>query len=175
MFAHQPTLRARCAAMLRTLDIPDPFCLQTFCEKLATHRERPILLRAMHIGVGLCGLWFPTATTDLVFYEEQTSPAHQTHIILHELSHMLLGHEPKAVDDSETLSLLLPDVSPGAVRYVLERTTYSAVEEQEAEFLASLILARLVPTEWHRQPSDQDAAQLLRRLSSALEDSPGTP
>ena len=175
MHAKRPTLRARCEATLRTLEIPHPFCLPTFCEALATRRSRRILLRPVHTDVGLCGLWFPAPDSDLIFFEEQTTPAHQTHIILHELSHMLLDHQPRDVADPETLRLLLPDVAPRAVRYALERTTYSAEDEREAELLASLTLARTVPTELHRRPRDGEAAQLLQRLSSALEDSPGTP
>jgi len=175
MKTNRPTLRSRCETVVRALEIPRPFSLPDFCQAIATQRGRPILLRAVRTSVGLCGLWLPLPECDVIFFEEQTSPLHQVHIVLHELSHLLLDHQPKSVDDPEVLRLLFPDFSVDTIQFVLERTTYAAQEEQEAELLASLILARTVSISVGQELSDVESLQLVRRLSSALEDTPGVP
>jgi hypothetical protein len=77
-----------------------------------------------------------------VFYEPQTSALHQQHIILHELGHLLHDHEPSERVDDEVLAELFPTLDANMVRRVLGRTSYTAVEEQEAEMIASLLSER---------------------------------
>jgi hypothetical protein len=44
-------------------------------------------------GPGIpCGLWLSTPRADHIFHEVDTTPWHRTHIALHELAHILLGH-----------------------------------------------------------------------------------
>jgi len=80
---------------------------------------------------------------DYVFYEAETSQLHREHIILHELGHLLCEHQPTEVLDEEVVAQLLPDLNPAVVYRVLGRTTYTAIEEQEAEMLASLVRGRV--------------------------------
>lgn len=166
-------LRAQCEAKLHELEIPRPFCLRAFCDAVARHQQHPVLLRPIRTGAALCGLWMPTPDGDLIFYEENTSPLHQTHIILHEIAHLLFGHQPTSVADIAALRSLLPHVSPETLRHILQRTTYSVKDEREAELLASLVLARTMPLERRQRPPAEGTAQLLRRLASALEDASG--
>lgn len=67
------------------------------------------------------------------------------------------------------LDNLLPSLDTTVVRQVLARTTYSAVEEQEAEMIASLVLARggstAVPPP---QPGDSPDAGVVHRLNTTL-------
>lgn len=131
-------LRKRCEARVRDLPMPVPFDARTLCEQVARQRGRPIRLVPMAGLTGVCGLWVATDTTDLIFYEEVTTPPHQEHIILHELSHVLCDHYPTSLR-TETL---LPNLDPDMVRRVLGRSGYSTEEEREAEMLASLIRQR---------------------------------
>jgi len=80
---------------------------------------------------------------DYVFYEPETSQLHREHIILHELGHLLCEHQPTEVIDEEVIAQLFPDLNPTVVHRVLGRTTYTAVEEQEAEMVASLVRERV--------------------------------
>src|SRR5689334_12997234 len=135
-------IRRRCEARLRGLDLPSPFDAGAFCRSLAARRARPIALHPFHSLAGPCGLWVATPTTDFIFYEQATTPLHQQHIILHEASHLLCGHTATRPREDERLRFLLPDLDEELVRSVLRRATYSAEDEQEAELLASLIVAR---------------------------------
>lgn len=151
-------LRKRCEARLRDLPMPVPFDARTLCEQVAEQRGRPIRLLPMAGLTGVCGLWVATDTTDLIFYEEVTTPPHQEHIILHELSHVLCDHYPTSLP-TETL---LPSLDPAMVRRVLGRSGYSTAEEREAEMLASLIRQRA-----------RGGATPLDRLRDALGDGDG--
>jgi hypothetical protein len=139
-------LRRACEARLRELPFPHPFSVRALCELVAAQRGRPVRLKPVTGNHGVWGLWVATDSADLIFYEQATTWPHQEHIILHELSHLLCDHYPAPLSVAEHTRLLLPDLDPEMVRRVLGRTTYSAVEEQEAELLASLI--------WRRARSD---------------------
>lgn len=140
------TIRQRCEARLRTLPLPDPFDLDDFCGALSEQRGRPILLEAtpeMDSPAELgspAGLWMAGTSLDVIFYDAETSPMHQEHIILHELSHLLCGHHAQVIAGPGFSELVLPDMSREIVLGTRGRTiTYSDAEEQEAELLASLI------------------------------------
>jgi hypothetical protein len=163
------TLRRRCEARLRELDLPAPFSARAFSHSLAARRGRPIRLQPLESPAGLTGAWVATTTADYIFYEEATSPLHQRHIILHELSHLLCGHDAVPVLETEFSQLLLPDLQADMVERVLRRAAYSNEEEQEAELLASLILERVAASPPPDAPAlDPDAAALLSRLEASL-------
>ena len=143
-------LRHRCERRLRDLQLPVPFDVSIFCDRVAAKRGRPILLRPTASRAGPWGLWVATESADIIFFEADTSPLHQQHIILHELSHLVCAHTPLPVTDPEILQALLPDLIPETIRHVLSRVAYSAEEEREAELLASLVLERVA---WGTAPS----------------------
>ena len=171
-------LRRRCESRLRELELPVPFDVRVFCEGLARRRGRPILLRPLPRASGCTGLWVATPAADVVFYEPETSPLHQEHIILHELCHLLLGHAPVGAPPRAQAGPagLLPDLRPDAVRRMLHRAGYPTEEDREAELLASMIL------EGASRPRPGDGARAgpadelpVLRLESALDATPGGP
>ncbi|MEU5087753.1 hypothetical protein [Streptomyces sp. NPDC021356] len=83
-------------------------------------------------------MWLATETGDHIFFETHTTPLHQEHIILHEIAHLLFDHGSQA-SLAVDLTHLFTDLSPATVRRLLGRTSYTTVQEQEAEMLASLI------------------------------------
>ncbi|RSS74045.1 hypothetical protein [Streptomyces sp. WAC06614] len=130
-----PSLRRRCEAILGQLDLTHPFSLDALCERIAERRGRPIVLHPLPREAaesGICGLWLGTATADYVFYEAQTTPVHQEHIVLHELGHILFDHN--SLEGEET--------GDGTAPVILGRTNYTTRQEQEAEMLASMIRTR---------------------------------
>ena len=64
-------------------------------------------------------------------------------IAVHELAHMLLGHNSTGDGALRLVGLLAPDVSPAVTRMFLGRSVFFTAEEREAETLASLILTRV--------------------------------
>jgi hypothetical protein len=136
------TAKRRCAAMIADLDIPRPFDLERFLAQVERRRNRMIFLHPFTSGPGIpCGLWLGTARADHIFHEEGTTPRHRTHIILHEVAHMLLDHGAGR-SERGLWHLLAPDVDPALVRLILGRSAYTTAEEQEAETVASLILGQ---------------------------------
>lgn len=133
--------RGRHAAVVREFELPVPFDLGQFVAGLERQRHRPIRLRPFSSGPGCpCGLWIGTADVDYIYHEARTTPFHATHIALHEIAHMLLGHQHTAAWE-QLISVLAPDVDQTLIQLIFGRSTYGTAEEWEAETLASLILS----------------------------------
>jgi Zn-dependent peptidase ImmA (M78 family) len=157
---------------LRTLTLPEPFSVQELCSQIERQRGRPLKLHPLESQGGPFGLLVSSSRADYVFYVQNTTAVHQRHIVLHELCHLLLGHQSPVADDNELLHLLLPDLRPALVHAMLQRRTYTANEEQEAELLASLILQKAAsPGSAVRPPTDTESAALLQRLEATLRES----
>lgn len=153
-----------------SLDVPDPFDIEELVRRVARRRGRPITLRALPIGPnGPSGMWLALRDADLICYEAGTNAVHQAHIVLHELGHMLCGHEA-GVSHENALRFLLPTLDPAAVARVLHRGPYHDDEEREAERFATQVRQRagrlplLAPT-----PIAERDEDVLRRIEAALE------
>lgn len=128
--------RRRCERLVQTLDIPKVSEIRALCEVVARRRQRPIELLPVAFSDGsLCGLWIATDVGDYLAYEQNTSAVHQEHIVLHELGHLLCGHNENGSFTAELFRHFEPEVALGA----LGRTNYSTVEEREAELVASIL------------------------------------
>ena len=136
------SIRKQCESALEGVPVPNPFDINDFCRVISARRGRALHLVPKQTRLGPCGVWLSLPDVDYVFYEPETSQLHREHIILHELGHLLCEHQPTEVIDEEVITQLLPDLNPTVVRRVLGRTSYTAVEEQEAEMVASLVRDR---------------------------------
>lgn len=163
------SVRRRCEVILREVETPDPFEVDAFARAVSRRRGRRLRLIPKETDLGPCGVWLALPDADYVFFEAGTSPLHREHIILHELGHLLSEHPARQVLNAATLSALLPHLDASMVRRVLGRTSYSAVEEQEAEMIASLVLERAgrAPRPRRRSGLSQTSA-VLDRLESTL-------
>lgn len=113
------------------------------CEQVGRRRGRTIRLAPMELEEPLLhGLWIALPDTDVIVYRTNTSGPHQEHIIAHELSHIICEHDFGALPGPAVPASLLPDAGPDLVRGSLQRSAYDDRAEQEAEMMASLILAR---------------------------------
>ncbi|MFI2239400.1 hypothetical protein [Streptomyces chrestomyceticus] len=93
-----------CLVTANELDIPHPFDLRDFCASIAQQRGRPLLLLPLDGSPNPdfpCGMWIGLDTADLVFYEATAAGILRVQIILHEISHMLLGHVAPQLGGSE--------------------------------------------------------------------------
>jgi hypothetical protein len=84
------------------------------------------------------GVWLRTARADYFYYEEQTSPFHQAHIVLSLAARTLLGDSSGPAVDP----LLTPDVSPRLAGLMLGNPGRRPVTRGEAEAFAFLALDR---------------------------------
>ncbi|MEU9106012.1 hypothetical protein AB0D54_16920 [Streptomyces xanthophaeus] len=178
---------ARVAGILKDLDIPRPLDVERLCASISERRGRPLHLlplpEAVGAEAGVCGLWLGLGDADVVFYEAATSRVHQTHIILHELAHMLLDHgrlgdgsgsgsgsEDGGGSGLAVLAGLFPDLDPSMVNRMLARgrTGYSAVEERQAELLATLISSHGPTVAVAERGASPRAVGVLGRLGETL-------
>ncbi|MDN3055011.1 hypothetical protein PH213_10750 [Streptomyces sp. SRF1] len=134
-------LRRYCADLVRQLDLPEPFNINALVDQMEERRGRAISLVPMPLPAdrGLCGMWVATPDVDYVIYQAEARKAHQGHIVLHEIGHMLCEHESTPAEEEEVSRLLLPNIDPALVHTVLGRTCYDRSEEKAAELVASLI------------------------------------
>ncbi|MET7904800.1 hypothetical protein ABZS86_26400 [Streptomyces sp. NPDC005355] len=107
-------------------------------------------------------MWIATDSDDHILFEPQTTRLHQEHIILHEIGHLLFNHYSLRAGRIPNLTGLFSDLDPRTVRRLLARTSYTTVQEQEAEMLASLIRTAAV------QRWETPSAGVLGELEAAL-------
>lgn len=127
--------------LLSDLDLPEPFELTVFVERVARSRSRPIHLvpvRGAMAGGSPCGWWCPARDFDAIFLDDAATALHRQHIVLHEVGHMLWGHTP----DIAAAPLLERATShlrwdSASMRAMLGRSDYDSAREQEAEVFAT--------------------------------------
>ncbi|MFD0855722.1 hypothetical protein ACFQ07_26000, partial [Actinomadura adrarensis] len=121
---------------------------------------------------GLCGVCVSTAGADYVYIMAGTTPFHREHIALHEIGHLLAGHQG-GVGVEDLAGLLLPDLDPALVRAVLGRTSYTSEQEREAEYFATLVLERSLPA--RRQADAAQPEAVLAEVLGRIEDTWAAP
>jgi hypothetical protein len=154
------TLWKRAREVADAVSLPEPFDAEAFVAGLAAERGRPIELMPVSAPEGApCGLLMSTERADYILYPANTTALHRRHILLHEVGHLLCGHTGSDAGadgvaiDAAAGRQLMPSLSPELVRRVLGRTTYTEVEEREAELVASLLAQRVVRPEEPREPA----------------------
>ncbi|MEV7465907.1 toxin [Streptomyces kronopolitis] len=140
-------LRKAGAQRIVALDLPEVADVAALCRHLSEIRDRPITLVPMQMPASHpCGMWVAARDEDLIFYDANTTSAHQEHIILHELGHIICCHRGAGWLDEESARLIFPNLDPHIVRDMLLRATYDDVQEQEAEIIAYLLSQRVGST-----------------------------
>lgn len=150
-------LRKAGARRVDALDLPEVADVAELCRYLGEIRERPITLVPLPMPASHpCGIWVAARDEDLIFYDANTTSAHQEHIILHELGHIICCHRGAGWLDEASARLLFPNLDPDLVRDMLLRATYDDVQEQEAEVIAYILSQRVGSTEGrHGTPPDE--------------------
>jgi hypothetical protein len=129
----------RLARVVRDLAIPVPFTLEGLAASLERYCGRPVHLIPVAGPPGApFGTFLKTATAVLIYYEQQTSPFHQAHIVLGLAARVVLGDEAGPAVDPR----LIPDVSPQLVNVMLGNSGPNQVADGEAEAFALMALDR---------------------------------
>ncbi|MET9490700.1 hypothetical protein [Nocardia sp. NPDC006630] len=133
------------ATLVAGLEIPTPWNLQRFVDLLAEQRGKPIVLtghRGLRAAGFPCGLLAEMDDLTLIVYEERSSRYMVEHTVLHEIGHLLLGHEGERMQDSlgEYLGGFVGSASIARMETVLARGVFDTAKELEAETFANLIM-----------------------------------
>lgn len=169
---------ARCEALIRQVELPDPFDMRTLCDRLGDVWGSTVCLYPTRTTPsGPCGMWVSIqvgeARYDVFAYERDASPWHQAQMIFHEIGHRLLGHTGDTelpLDTRDLLAHLMPTLDPGLIERTLgcarEPSAYDDPREKEAEYIGARLLDRAFG--WRASPLAADAPADLQRLHSAL-------
>ncbi|MEJ2870429.1 hypothetical protein WCD74_21845 [Actinomycetospora sp. OC33-EN08] len=159
------------------LGLAPPLDTGHLVERLTESRGRPLRLIDHPIQMpGPFGCWIATPTTDYVVYQRETTPAHQAHIVLHELGHIIAGHDRSGVGDlgdlvppaeSSRLIRAHPEIDRDSADRALTRNAYTCRQEREAESIATILTSWSVP-----DPAavDDGSTGVLGRLEASMRD-----
>src|ERR1700742_3340433 len=87
-------VRGTIHADLDALGFPRTGSLDDLCRALGRRRGREVrLIEAVLPVPGPFGYWLARDDRDDIVYPRDASPQYRSHIILHELAHIMLGHE----------------------------------------------------------------------------------
>lgn len=133
------------AALIADLEIPEPWNLRQFIDRVAEKRGKPIALtghRGLRAAGFPCGLLAEMDDLTLIVYEERSSQYMVEHTVLHEIGHLLLGHEGERMHESlgEYLGGFVGSSSIARMETMLARGVFDTTKEQEAETFANLIM-----------------------------------
>ncbi|WP_157882039.1 hypothetical protein [Streptomyces rubellomurinus] len=167
------SLQARCEERVRALEIPaaEKLTIPQLCRHIGRLQNRSILLVPLELPVGSPdGLWISADDLDYVVFEQRLAPVHQHQVILHEIGHLVCGHEAAPVMTPDSSRLLLPSLDPEMVRRVLGRQHEHSEVEVEAELVGSLIGRQIgtwtVRQTWNVPPEAQGLSSRLAALES---------
>jgi hypothetical protein len=132
------------SAAFAALELPSALTLNRLLSVIEGIRGKQIRIRATEklVGTSICGLWLPGAKVEWVFHPPTPWELQRQQFILHELAHMVLGHDttPGA---GTVLKSGFRGLSPEVVRRALMRTEFRTLEEATAEYLADLMAGAL--------------------------------
>ncbi|MCB5912119.1 hypothetical protein LIU39_33035 [Streptomyces sp. SF28] len=182
-------IRRRCKQLIKELALPAAIDLRGMCDIVGARVERPVHMVPMSLGGVVSGMTAATDDAYWVFYESRTSAWHQAHIVLHELSHLLLGHAQDPAVTEDALRLWTPSVDAATAIKRMGLTVgfarhhgYDNPAERETEVLGTLLMERVAPPAQENElPLEGQAAVLAATLGPALqhlrqqgEERPGT-
>lgn len=131
-------------ASLSALDLPEFFGLDELIAAVERSRSTGIEIvefPGIYPEDGLFGIWLNTGFGDYILHAPSPSELHRRQIVLHELAHMILGHD-LATGQSSAVALF-PDLPESAVLRALARGHTDNAMEREAEALADLLASSL--------------------------------
>ncbi|MEV0530818.1 regulator component [Kitasatospora sp. NPDC050463] len=124
--------------------LPYRFSEEELVQAVSTLIGRPIYVEARDMkGNFACGLRERYSDREVISFEINTSPLHRSHIICHELAHILCGHKGSIRYADIPSDEELADMIDWSVLGISARTSYEEQDEQEAELMASLIVQRM--------------------------------
>ncbi|GAB3444620.1 ImmA/IrrE family metallo-endopeptidase [Streptomonospora sediminis] len=121
-------LRRHSRQLMRQLSPQLPVSVIDLCNMLGVLRKRPIQLVEWDLPAdGPFGMMISRDTEDVIVYRSKTTRAHQAHIILHEVGH-IVAHDLEGKLTTE----------------VHHRSFYSNRDEKDAEIIASTMMRQAI-------------------------------
>lgn len=116
------------------------FSFESLVSWIENRRSRKIVFVPWLMDTSVFGAWIASEDYDYIFYAANALPVHQLHIKLHELSHILCGHQTVTVTTDAVYHLWMQSLQNEAPSTsFLMRSLHKEEKEREAEILSSLI------------------------------------
>lgn len=138
--------RARLEGVVAQLNLQEAWTVEEFVSAVEKLRKRGLRLLPLPdtAAAGLCGVWFATPDTDIIFHRPTSDPTQLHQIVTHECAHMLLDHGSDMT--REELAELLTGINLEAygldlsmVKAARGLTDYDDPAEYDAELFADII------------------------------------
>lgn len=163
-------LQRSCLARVSELDLPVPLQLSVLKQRLEDQRGRDIwvLPDKGELPPEITGLWLGAAQRDYVYFREGLVGCRLENTLLHEFAHIIRKHRSASVEEQDWLRAQAPNLAAiGDIEHMCMRRDYASGDEQEAELMASMILAR-AEGRWQRlgrrSPQDEQAAARVESI-----------
>ena len=119
--------------------------MNAFIDQLEHWRGREIDLVPIEWtpSLGSTGALQSRRDHDVIAYVENTTPAHQDYVILHEVGHLISGHTQQCAVTAGQAQSLAPTLGRSAIGHLVASGDFVRHEE-EADMIASMLLARIV-------------------------------
>lgn len=142
-----PIERRRVEAAIAALGLPEYYTLDDLKALTANRTGRPLHVQPWPMPRNApSGLWAATQNADYVYIDETLEGEHYDVALLHELTHVLLGHDPdEVIDDGPILAQLTPTLSTANIDLILGRARrhYDSPTEAFTERVARRLATRL--------------------------------
>jgi hypothetical protein len=134
----------RVNTLLRNVELPQPWSMNSFIDRLEAYRGRQIDLYPFTWtpDLGSTGAWERYDDHDVIAYAANTTAAHQDYNILHEVGHMISSHGRQCVLASAEALTLAPTLGATAFGHLMTTVSFTRAEK-EADMIATLLLARI--------------------------------
>lgn len=169
------TLRRRCEDVLSDVTIPAPWNLDRFLTLLSERRNRPIILAeaAVPCGQHISAQWWKQPEADVILYAPTQSAFYRELNVLHEVGHMLCGHDGGATPAKGPFTngdLAELTSAPSAAAIIFSRNSrFDSLEEQEAELTAYRLKVLIDRAERrHNSLSDPSAPYVVHAMRRSL-------
>lgn len=182
--------QSRAQAFLDELDLPftRPWSVDRFVAEVGFRINRVIsileLPRDISASGEVSGFWVRTAPVDVIYIRNDVDPLFREQCILHELAHILLGHEADtAMIESilkESFLRMAPDIPTCMINALVEeqrnKVCFTRVPdflqpiELEAEWLGTVMLARAdaLRKPFYPKSIDPRDEETLRRVAAVF-------
>ena len=118
------------------------FTIYKFLKFLKNKHGMNIEIVGMELPDGVFGAWLKRRKNHYIFFRNDVSPVHKCHIILHELGHLLNGHDTYEIKDDDLENIANGDFS--FLDFARKREQNESSEEIEAETTAIEIQERVI-------------------------------
>lgn len=145
----------RASRLVELLPFERPWSLDGFLAAVGVMIGTPITLGALPDAVAgerVTGLWIPNPLMHSIFVPASAEGEYREHLVCHELGHIIMAYTHTSAEIREMVGATLARISPRLPRAFVEhrdppqfcfaRTSFMHPIEQEAEWLATLIMDR---------------------------------